>query len=458
MRRFRREEDGQALILLAAMMMTLLMFVGLAIDAGQLFVARRTMQEAADAAAYAGAVVLYQHKTQGLPANVADAETLALQAARDDATRNGYTDGVDGAIVTVNLPPATGPFATVTNRRLYVEVIIQHDVRTALVPAQSLLNTVRVRGVAGAEPLNNQYAIMALDRGDVDDALNIESGGRVDLTGGGILVNSTSTSPYAADRQPGSTITYTCVAPAVCETNVAGGVNGSFPNLTSPAPQEPDPLATYPKPALPACATPPETSCIYNARPITVAEPGVYTISLRASGNTTLVLKPGIYILKAGIDLGGNSAIVSADATTSPVCLADCGVFLFNTTMNYPSPGGTCGPISLAGNADTGASGLKALTQKILPDPPANPRNQYLNFLLYQDPACTATMTITGNAVFSGTGTIYLPAAAFVFDGENATLTGSQLVANTVNIQNGNISINFQAGNTIQPILPRLAE
>src|SRR5688572_23827074 len=116
----------------------MLMMVGLAVDGGQLYVARRTMQEAADAAAYAGGVVLYQGGT------VAE----AASAAALDATRNGFTDGVSGATVTVNAPPASGPSAG--NNR-YVEVIIQTQVRTALVPAQSTLTTVRVRGVAGAE-------------------------------------------------------------------------------------------------------------------------------------------------------------------------------------------------------------------------------------------------------------------------------------------------------------------
>ena len=45
-----------------------------------------------------------------------------------------------------------------------------------------------------------------------------------------------------------------------------------------------------------------------------------------------------------------------------------------------------------------------------------------------------------------------------MFDGNNATLTGSQLVANTVNIQSGNITMNFDGGNTAQPNLPRLSE
>ena len=46
----------------------------------------------------------------------------------------------------------------------------------------------------------------------------------------------------------------------------------------------------------------------------------------------------------------------------------------------------------------------------------------------------------------------------FAFDGNDATLTGSQLVARTVDIQNGNITIDFNNGNTAQPVLPRLSE
>src|SRR5438128_6813387 len=76
-------ESGQAVVLFAIMMLALLFAVGLAIDAGQLYSAKRTEQEAADAAAFAGAVVLYQ---QGTGAQ-------AIEAARTDALTNGYVSG-----------------------------------------------------------------------------------------------------------------------------------------------------------------------------------------------------------------------------------------------------------------------------------------------------------------------------------------------------------------------------
>src|SRR5439155_1542038 len=100
-----KDEGGQAVVLIAITFLALIMAVGLAIDAGQLYVARRTMQEAADAAAYAGAVVRYQ----------GGSVVQARSAAMDDATRNGYTcqliscgalsDTPNGFSVVVEAPP-----------------------------------------------------------------------------------------------------------------------------------------------------------------------------------------------------------------------------------------------------------------------------------------------------------------------------------------------------------------
>jgi len=142
-------------------------------------------------------------------------------------------------------------------------------------------------------------------------------------------------------------------------------------------------------------------------------------------------------------------------------------VFIYNTYPTYPAtfrPGiDECGEINLSGNSVTTLSAMSSSYVLTL-DPngpnvyPDAQEWNYVNFLVYQDPACTNVMEIGGNGIFAGTGTIYVPTGSFVFDGNNATLTGSQLVANTVNIQSGNITINFDGGNTAQPNLPRLSE
>lgn len=444
MTRFAREQSGQMLVLSAAMMMVLIMFVGLAIDAGRLYGVRRTMQEAADAGAYAGAVVLYQKGTQ----------TQAFAAAREDAKLNGYEDTVNGASVIVR-QPTSGPF---TGNPLYVEVIIETTVRTALMPQVPALTTVRVRGVGGSEPLNNQYAIMALDRGNTPNAFQIGPGGDVHLTGGGILVNSTNAAAATNQQNDACRLTIT---PSPHNIDLAGNTGTTWPvtgclPLGTPAytvgtaqPQQADPFAEFPKPLLTGCDPlfPNDPCVVYNAIIGTTIGPGIYTVSLSGAGGTTLYLRPGTYILKAGMNGSGNADFISMRPDTTPPCAADCGVFIFNTHSNYDGAfgvGATCGGISLVGNA---TSDLRARTT-----------GTYANFLFYQDAACTNEMVIAGNGTFNGTGTIYLPSGHFRFNGNPSTLSGSQLIANTVDLQNGNITINFDAANSAQPILPRLAE
>src|SRR5690349_8668176 len=94
-------EAGQAVILIAITLLGMLMMVGVAIDAGQVYSARRAMQEAADAAAYAGAVTIYQGGSQG----------QAFTAARTDATSNGFTHGMQGVTLTVQ-QPTVAPYNT----------------------------------------------------------------------------------------------------------------------------------------------------------------------------------------------------------------------------------------------------------------------------------------------------------------------------------------------------------
>lgn len=406
-------ETGQAVVIIALTMTAMLMMLGLAVDAGQLYVARRTAQEAADAGAYAGAVVLYQGGTTA----------QARAAAVNDVGRNGFVHGGDGGLtsVVVNLPPTSGPKA---GDSTYVEVLISTEVRTALVPAQSQLNLVSVRGVAGAEPLNNGYAIMALDRGNTQSAMRVANTGQVDIEGAGILVNSTHT--QAATNQ--GTGNVTVAAPH--GTDVAGGAAGPWTNLTTGSPQRPDPFAGYPKPSTGGLTV---FSSLPGGNPM-VLQPGIYTVPISAAAGTTIVLSSGVYIVKAGINGTGNADLISGSG----------GVFIFNTVMGYPASSGTCRSIRLSGNA----------TSTLLP----MTTGTYAGLLFYQDPACLNSFFISGNGSLNAGGTIYLPSATFVMDGTNATLTGSQLVANRVDVQTGNITISFNSGATAQPVLPRLSE
>src|SRR2546428_2171961 len=86
--KFRREQSGQTLVIVALMLIPLRGFTGLVSDVAWYEVNLMRIQRAADAAALAGVVYL--------PGNVAGAQA----AAQQEATKNGYIDGAVGVTVT----------------------------------------------------------------------------------------------------------------------------------------------------------------------------------------------------------------------------------------------------------------------------------------------------------------------------------------------------------------------
>jgi len=425
----RESEDGQAIILIALTLLAMLMMVGVAIDAGQVYSARRAMQEAADAAAYAGSVTLYQGGTQ----------TQAFAAARADATTNGFTDGVASTTITV-AQPTTSPY----NTSQYVEVTIVRNVTTALVPAESAITVVTVHAISGADSLNNDYAIMALDRSATNNAFQSGSTANVTLSGGGILVNSTG-ALAASSSTPLANWHISCPSTNPCNIDVGGGDTGTFPAASSGSPnyfdgtrtsqpQVSDPFAGYPKPSTTGLTLDPAGFGPSNK----TLQQGIYDYTISSKN-----FCHGIYILKGG-GMGGD---ISEDTTsTDPVTGLPCDgkVFIFNTLSNYPLSGGTCSGMVVSGNHDVTLAAMTSGT--------------YAGLLFYQDSACTAAMSFGGTSfLLNATGTIYLPNADFSANGQ-PTIDGGQIVAKTVNLGNATINITFNPGTSAQPKLPRLAK
>ena len=101
--RRRRDQKGQILVIFAGAMIALVALCAVVVDVAWYWTSNLKMQRAADAAALAGVV--------WLPGNQGQASI----AARNEAAKNGYTDGVDGVTVT--------PIFDLTNpRRLKVAV------------------------------------------------------------------------------------------------------------------------------------------------------------------------------------------------------------------------------------------------------------------------------------------------------------------------------------------------
>ena len=435
----RDSEGGQAIVMVAIVFMALLFAVGLAVDSGQLFASKRAQQEAADAAAFAGAVVLYQ----------GGSVSQATAAAIADATTNGYTDGVNSTTVTVNgvnvassNAPTSGLYAG-ENPVMHVEVVIVRQVKTTLVPAEAAFNPVRARGVAGSESLNNGYPIMSLGTGCGTPGLTVSSNQNIHVYGGGIVTNSCATSAVTGFGS-GQDLQICASPPAACTPNsytfaVVGGTTGnSFPagvTVQTGTTAVADPFAGYPKPdgrSYNGVNNLPTNPGVIGGT--TTKPEGIYT------GTLSGALCHGIYILKgggfSGVTQDTNGAHI--DANTNTAC--DGKVLIYNTMSGYPGITGTCSGMS-------GDSVIRPMTTGI-----------YSYMTVYQDPACTASLSESGSNTLDATGTLYLPSGTIDLNGNPATVVGGQLIAKQINVQNGNLTITYTAATTATPKLPRLAE
>ena len=387
--RFHDDEGGQAIVLIGASALALLLAVAVAIGAGPLFAARRAAQDAADAAAVAGAIAMYQEGTQ---------EDI-VAAARADAARNGYaapnvvsansfTDGA-GVTVTVDRPPLTGAHA---GDDLYVEVRIEFPVRGVfLLGAPPSLS---VRAIASTVSERAPDAIVTLDPGGT--SLTTSGSASISARGADIIVASRSSQ---AVRTEGSS---QIRAEPPHRIRVAGGTSGGGftpPPETGVTVPVNDPFAAYPPPD--TDGVPVRTCCG------PVLSPGIYPGGINTSG--TVTMQPGIYILQGGgLSLQGGASRISGT-----------GVLIFNTTSSYPATGGTCGPIEFQSNSF---------------DLTAPTSGTYRGLVLWQDAACTLPMSLGGSASGQVVGTIYLPTAAFEMGGSSTVNLNSAVVTRSIDL------------------------
>jgi hypothetical protein len=144
--------------------------------------------------------------------------------------------------------------------------------------------------------------------------------------------------------------------------------------------------------------------------------PGIYS-QISASGNASLVLSAGQYIIEGGgLTVTGNASVRGS------------GVMIYNTGSNYPSAGGNYGGITLSGN---GTFSLTAATG-----------GAYPGILIYQSRSDTRALSLSGSGTAGLNGTIYAPTAQMTMSG-NAQLSGA-LVVDRLNLS-GNVALSQTA-------------
>src|SRR5438874_2600238 len=110
---------GAVLPLVAITMVAFMAIVGLAVDGGAIQRERRLAQNAADAGALAGAWEIFRNH---------NSDSAVFANARAETTRNGYTNGVNNAVVTAGRPTSGDYFFPQAAQ--YVKVVVTKTIST----------------------------------------------------------------------------------------------------------------------------------------------------------------------------------------------------------------------------------------------------------------------------------------------------------------------------------------
>jgi Putative Flp pilus-assembly TadE/G-like len=468
-----RAERGQVLAIFGLSLVTIVIVAALAFDTGMMLLEKRDQQNAADAAALAGARYL-----------VAGAAQDPKAVARAIATENGFTSGVDSEVVDVFIPPSSGLFKNVPG---YIEVKIRSTRPSIFGGVLGAVGWgVGVRAVAANQPgLDMPFAMLALDETSCK-ALHVSGSGLV-TSAGTVQVNS-ECDPDALWVGGTGTLEVTA-AGATC--NTPGGITetkGPGSELDCVQQEDsyaiPDPLKTKPEPAVPGLpadiqqvttssqsipdgcpgAQPPDSpataldprTCAFNASYAGTTWrffPGYYPGGLDL-GKGTFYFEPGIYYIGGGGFVaggGGGSVVDSVVWSVDPggTTAGGGGVLLFNTEAyefadECAAGTGTAdqciGPIRL--NGGTADVNLQPLADG----------SDWDGMVIFQDRdfniAGKDVQINGGNSTLEVAGTIYVPGGDVEVNGSTGTIILDQIIAYTfkINGNGGTVDVRYRSG------------
>jgi hypothetical protein len=304
-------ERGQALIVIALAAIGLFGIVALAIDGSAKFSDRRHAQNAADTAALAGALAKINGDTYW--------DLVALNRALD----NGYDDNHVTNEVEVYSPPISGYYA---GNGLYVQVIITSHVRTYFARILGINQTNNVvQAVALADEggeLFDGAAIVSLNpspncsggAGSGGGSVDVGGNGNINLTGGGIFVNSSETCGYS---QTSCSVTLSITDGGINSAGSAINLSGCSSSVTTDTTQVPfvipDEVHMPDQPSQCSSAAPAPISLGGSNWKV---RPGRYTsFPPNSLSNKNIVMESGIYCIDDDLTWNGND-FSSLDGTS----------------------------------------------------------------------------------------------------------------------------------------------
>jgi Flp pilus assembly protein TadG len=402
---FAGDRAGAATVIIALTLTALVGFAALGTEVAGWYFIRRTMQGAADSAAFSAALAKWN-----------GASTAAYTSEANSVTAGyGFVDGSNNAVVTVNSPPASGAYTADSNA---VEVIISRPQPLQL--ARVFLSgppTLNTRAVATLNPFGSA-CVLALDRSDITDVSD-NGNTTLNLNSCNLYVNSPSNSALQLKGQ--ATINaeaafisgnYTTSGQASLNTTAGTFTGASAAN---------DPYADVPIPSYSGCD---QTNYSLNGNKSASFSPGssgvmVFCKGMSLSGGATVSLSPGTYIMNGGsFSMSGGSSITGTGGVT---------IILTGSGSDYATASISGGStVNITAPTSGSLAGLAFFQDRNAPQTSSPPPNSF-----------------TGGTTQNITGAIYFPNQGMTFNG--GTNTGgaicTQLVGLTITF-NGNAAFN----------------
>lgn len=447
-RRWKRHsrERGSITIIAAASMVGLMGFTGMAVDVGYLQWTRVRIQDAADAAVQAALIEAENGKT--------DWST----AGQNSASLNGYTNGVNGVTVTINIPPTMGSMAGESNA---VEAIVTQTTPTyfmRILNMNSVSVTARAAGLypasgSGTSSTNGSGSsagcVYVLDTASGDSqTMNVQgssptfncgvvvespnsqavylSGALTVTIGTGYTLGVVGPSTCAAAQPATQTncgIDYTSGSDYICSTGKSSCTAAQEPTangISNPG----DPLSNISVPSFGTTFSTKDYYDMNSAPPSNTIQPGIYCggLTIGNTGGSTYTLNPGTYIIAGGnLEFNSTGTLKGSGVT-----------FYLTSPSDVKTTTGTSCSSSLISPTSTTIAKLNINGQPnvTLSAPASGATSGIPGVLFFENRSSTTDNApqIVGNSTTALNGAIYFKNSTLTFSGVNGSNTGYMMI------------------------------
>ncbi|WP_206435947.1 TadE/TadG family type IV pilus assembly protein [Altericroceibacterium xinjiangense] len=389
-RRLLHDRSGASAVFVALVLPVMIGFAGLGIDIGYSYLARRSLQGAADSAAFSAATAL------------AAGESGIAAQARAVTAQHGFEDGEGNVVVRVATPPTSGPSAGMSQA---VEVVIEQPGRrffSGLFVSEDPLLAARAVARVGRAA---KACVMALDP-EGNPAIEHANGATLVLSGCALWANSSAAE--AVQIRGGARLAAESVGVVGGYSVTQGAHVTAEDGIHSGEAPVGDPYADMPVPSY--------SGCTYNAANLSSGTyggsslPTVFCNGLRIANGATVHFEPGIYFIDRGtLEVAGGSRVTGTGVTfvlTSSTGTDYATVRFDNGSridLTAPDSGPTAGVVLYQDRSapSTGTNVLEGGSQQTLRGAVYLP-NQMLRFANGASTSSGCTQIIAGRIAFQG--------------------------------------------------------